>query len=386
MPNSVAPWVYPLHLSVLLPALRRIDFPYHEGLTLTIRPHVPPPPFGLSGYTRGEGRKLAPEEEVAKFLKSEWCLRNPPAETHPHPDAAETQTLKIIQAIACKNGRGAQIVRCHLGDDDRSYVAKIYDPLYYPVAGPADVAYLADQDYSREAAAFEDLMAAGVDGQFTPKYYGSWTFHIPLPGTSELRPVRLVLLEWLDGVDLWSIMERDGRVNRGLHTIPPKERLEIFARAAEADMNVKFHGVLHRDFAPRNVMIVVSATDGSPTLRVVLIDFNRSICVNRPNYQNRQFYVQESLPVSPRYRWWGGCPNEFSQWVPDPHRSDAAVFNGWLVTRWPDPSSGYLLLPLDRRRQTYTVGLIEHASPVPDTKHVFAQVYRRHYELPPMSE
>ncbi|KAI8675357.1 EKC/KEOPS complex subunit BUD32 [Fusarium keratoplasticum] len=375
------------------PDPRRPDFPYHNGLTLTIRPHVPPPPFGLTGYTRGLERQEAPREEVAKFPQSEWCLRNPVAETAPHPDVTEEQMLKIVGCIACKDGRGAQVVRCQVGHDlSNVYVAKIYDPLYYSFSDPdfgtpIDVTYRADQDYSRETAAFEDLKADGADGRFSPKYYGSWTFDMPLTGTPPvLRPVRLVLMEYIKGTDLWTIMERDGEA-LGFHTVPPEQRLEIFAKAAEAETNLKFHGVIHRDFSPRNVMIadpVTSEGVDSHTPRVILIDFNNSTCANRPNYIYKEFWETPPIPVSPRYNWWGGCPNEFSQWVPEPHRSQDAVFNGWLVTRWPDPSSGYLLLPFTLPRHVRRAGLIEYALPVPDTEPVFAQVYSRQYELPPM--
>ncbi|RSM04250.1 hypothetical protein CDV31_010109 [Fusarium ambrosium] len=392
IPNLVPLEDWPPRPWVPLPDPRRPDFPYHSGLTLKIRPHTPPHPFGLTGYTKGPERRYAAFEEVAKVSQSEWCLRNPLAETPPHPNATETQTLEIVQGIASKDGRGAQIVRCYLGEDkNRSYVAKIYDPLYYSYAdrefgSPVDVTYMADSHYSREAAAFEDLKAAGVDGQFTPKYYGSWTFDMGLPGTSEVRPVRLVLLEWLNGVDLWSIMERDG-TNNGIHTMPPEKRLEIFAKAAEAETNVTFHRVLHRDFSPRNVMIVDAATSegvDSHTPRVVLIDFNNSTCIKRPNFRDRQFYnnAPYPLPVSPRYNWWGGCPNEFLHWVPDPHRSDDAVFNGWLEQRWPDPSTEYFLPPFKLPRHRATAKLIEYASPVPDTEPVFVQVYSRRYSLP----
>ncbi|KAI8683228.1 hypothetical protein NCS56_00447000 [Fusarium sp. Ph1] len=294
IPNTFSIEDWPPRPWVPLPDPRRPDFPYHSGLTLTIRPHTPPPPFGLTGYTKGQERQNASQEEVTKVSQCEWCLSNPPTETPTHPDAAAAKTLEIVQGIACKDGRGAQVVRCHLGEDkNRSYVAKIYDPLYYSYAdpefgSPVDVTYMADSHYSREAAAFEDLMAEGVDGQFTPKYYGSWTFDMVLLGTSEVRPVRLVLLEWLNGADLWTIMERDGATN-GFHTMPPEERLEIFAKAAEAETKLKHYGVMHRDFAPRNVMIVDQATDEGPQTRVLLIDLNNSTCGNRPNFQDREF-------------------------------------------------------------------------------------------------
>ena len=78
--------------------------------------------------------------------------------------------MEIIEQIACEDGRGAQLVRCILdGNRGQTFVAKIYDPLYYnvrfPGTGfPADVTYSADHDYSREAAAYKELQKAGVDG------------------------------------------------------------------------------------------------------------------------------------------------------------------------------------------------------------------------------
>jgi hypothetical protein len=41
---------------------------------------------------------------------------------------------------------------------------------------PCDVTRLADEDYSREAAAYEHLQAVGQTGSFAPKYFGSWAF------------------------------------------------------------------------------------------------------------------------------------------------------------------------------------------------------------------
>lgn len=70
-------------------------------------------------------------------------------------------------------------MRCYL-DQDKSkiYAAKIYDPLYYSFTNrefgtPVDVTWLANQHYSRECAAYEDLSKASVDSLLVPKYYGS---------------------------------------------------------------------------------------------------------------------------------------------------------------------------------------------------------------------
>lgn len=53
-------------------------------------------------------------------------------------------------------------------------VAKIFNPLYYDFRGGFDVPFFADQHYSCEAAAYQKLCEAKVDGAFSPKYHGTW--------------------------------------------------------------------------------------------------------------------------------------------------------------------------------------------------------------------
>lgn len=315
-----------------LPDPRRPEFPYLAGLDLRIRHHTPPPPFGITGYYKGPERQQSPPQPIREATQSEWCLQHPPADTPAHPDAT-VHSLRVIDQVACKDGRGAQVVRCCLDQDEaRVYVAKIFDPLYYSYAdqgfgSAVDVTWLADQQYSREAAAYEDLQAAGVDGLLAPKYYGSWTFDMPLLGSPvAMRAVRMVLMEWLQGVSMYSLIESN-QVTR----IPPQQRLNILAAAMEVECKVFFHGVRHGDFAPRNIMLVGSNMD-TQVPRVFLVDFNNAACIGRPNCKWKK--PDTTLPVNPRYRYWATCPNQFLPWVPQPHRSRRSVFKGWLKTQW----------------------------------------------------
>ncbi|KND87795.1 hypothetical protein TOPH_07625 [Tolypocladium ophioglossoides CBS 100239] len=348
-----------------LPDPRRPDLPYHSGLDLCIRRHIPPPPFGSTGYYKGEERQESLPQPIRAVTQSEWCLQHPPADTPPHPDAT-VHNLRVIDQVACEDGRGAQVLRCCLDQDEaRVYVAKIFDPLYYSYAdrgfGTAvDVTWLADQQYSREAAGYEDLEKAGVDGVLVPKYYGSWTFDMPLLGSPVvMRPVRMVLMEWLQGVSMSSLIESN-QVSR----TPPVQRLNILAAAMEVECKIFFHGVRHGDFAPRNIMLVGSYMEAQAP-RVFLVDLNNSSCLTRPRCRWKG--IGATRPISPRYRFWRACDNEFLAWVPEPHRSRRQVFTGWLKVHWEHSKEFADRAELPYRFKDFD-SPVEIVQPLPDTE------------------
>ncbi|KAK2592246.1 hypothetical protein QQS21_010062 [Conoideocrella luteorostrata] len=319
-----------------LPDPRRPELPYRSGLSLTIRKHVPPQPYGITGYIEAQERQEAPLEALRALTQSEWCVRCPPTSTSPPLDPSVHQ-LHVIRDIACKDGRGPQIVEVYLDQDkSRTYVAKIFDPLYYAYGNrdagrPVDVTWLADQHYSREAAAYEDLSRASVDGVLVPKYHGSWTFNVPL-WSHHSRPVRMILMEWVPARSLHNLIG-----SRHHFFFSPQQRLEILARAMEIESRLSFHGVRHGDFAPRNVLLQFLGGTGIRSvdmdkLRILLVDFNHAVTISRPNcWYKRKLTTR---PVNPRYRNWGGCPKEFLHWVPKPLSVRPAAFKGWLTRRW----------------------------------------------------
>ncbi|KAH7019784.1 hypothetical protein EDB80DRAFT_601269, partial [Ilyonectria destructans] len=336
---------------------RRPEFPYHRGLDLSIRRHVPPPPFGV-GYIQGQERQESPPQPIREVTQSEWCLQHPPADAAPHPDTT-SHNLHILDEIACGDGRGSQVVRCWLDQEDQVYVAKIYDPLYYSYtdAGtPVDVTWLADLHYSRESAAYEDLKEAKVDGQLVPNYHGSWTFDLALLD-SETRPVRMILIGWIQGVDMYSLVQKEQ-----VTSFPPQQRLDILARAMEIETKLAFYGVHHRDFSPRNIMLVGPFETQVP--QVFLIDLNHSVVTSRPNSKYPK--PTTTRPVSPHLRQWGGCGNEFLCWVPQPHRSRPRVFKGWLKSTWENSDEFDIIEGLNLTRSLKDRVVI--TPPVPDVK------------------
>lgn len=321
----------------------RPEFPYSKGLTVRIRRHVPPGPFNEPGYSGGYERKQSTTEVIKTMTQSQWCVEYPPAETTPHPDTIE-HDLHIVDDILCKEGRGAQLVRCYLDTSlETIYAAKIFDPLYYHhrsyiTGNPVDVTWLADCHYSREAAAYEELKKTNVDGVFAPKYYGSWTLNMPFKDSDAVRVVRMVLMEYIEGDSLHSIMAN----NRACPT-SPAQRLELYAKALEIECRVLSHGVLHNDLAPRNLIWerprsgTGESSDGSnqpPIRRLLIIDFNIAITYSQSNCTYS--LPNRPLPVSPRVRYWGGPLHTFHQWVPQPHRTRIEFFRGWLNANWAD--------------------------------------------------
>ncbi len=104
-----------------------------------------------------------------------------------------------------------------MGDQWKGLSEQWTPPLYYSfsdylVAMPFDVVKIADQDYSREAVAYEHLHKMGHTGLFAPKYFDSWTFILSFSHENKIhqRLVRLVLIEYLNN---GSIMDLDVRNN-----------------------------------------------------------------------------------------------------------------------------------------------------------------------------
>ncbi|KAF4445778.1 Protein kinase-like domain protein [Fusarium austroafricanum] len=306
------------------------ELPYCRGLSLAIRAHIPPPPFGFAYVKDAAPRPLAHWTDLDGMTQSEWCFQHPPINTPSQPGAT-VRYLHVLDEVACCDGRGAQVLRCSLSDshDDRVYVAKIYDPLYYAyVESIDDVTWKADRDYGCEAAAYEELKKADVDGMLVPKYYGSWTFNMAHPARPQAtRPVRMILMEWIPNSVTMQHLQEQGISAR----ISPQHRLDILAKAMEVFSEMEFYGVKHEDFAPRNVLLVGPEIE-SRMPGVMLFDFNMSAVYSRPTCKRRR--DESKLPISPQYLFWGESPTEFYEWTPNSHRSRRPIFLGWLKSCW----------------------------------------------------
>ncbi|TFB01016.1 hypothetical protein CCMA1212_007214 [Trichoderma ghanense] len=304
--------------------------------TLSIQEHAPADPYG-HGYLPSTGcPSKADGKTLRRYTKLTWCLRNRltrPSKTNNTPK--HSHQLHITSQIACGDGRGAQLVRCHLDDDQTTaYVAKIYDPLCYAFADaeevPVDVTWLAEHDYRREAAAYTELKRCRQDGRFTPKYLGSWIFDMMAHGGGEetTRPVHMILLEALEGRTMFSLLESKEHLKLSLRV-----RLDAFARVLEAAAALRYYNVAQDDLAPRNVMLTGLDLVSQSVDRVVLFDFNEAVVLTH----HKCWIVHEKMdrPASPRDRFWSEFPYEFRSWV-YPLFQRKNTFKCWLLSRWGD--------------------------------------------------
>ncbi|EGR46534.1 uncharacterized protein TRIREDRAFT_123019 [Trichoderma reesei QM6a] len=339
-----------------------IIVPYKPPLTLSIQEHAPADPYGHGYLITTNCPAKADRQTLKRHTKLSWCLLNKLTRplSNTTNNAKHSHQLHITSQIACGDNRGAQLVRCHL-DQDRAtaYVAKIYDPLYYDFADkadreiPVDVAWLAEHDYRREAAAYAELKRCRQDGRFTPRYFGSWIFDMAHGGGpqeeeekdeeddreekgeegGETRPVHMILLEALDGRTMFSLLESKQHLKLSLRL-----RLDIFARVLEAATALRFYNVAQDDLAPRNVMLTGLDFDSphQSVDRVVLFDFNEAVVLTHRKCRIVHDKMATDRPtMSPRCRFWSDFPYEFGDWV-YPLFQRKNTFRCWLLSRWGD--------------------------------------------------
>jgi hypothetical protein len=125
-------------------------------------------------------------------------------------------------------------------------------------------------------------------------------------------------MEWIDGVTMLKLQGDQ---------LSEEQKSNVMVKAIEAEVAIKHHGVVHQDFAPRNV--ICSGKDlGSAMLRVVLIDFNRSIILRLAKSR----HIPSKIPVSPIVQYWAGDHEFDGEWLPCPPGE-------WLWKHWGDSPS-----------------------------------------------
>lgn len=258
--------------------------PYAKGAKLIIYPHLAPDP------TPPRYQHCGPDdfEELAHLSMIERCLKHPPLRGTTL--WSKPTSIDIVDELTPKSTSGARLLGV-----DNNLVAKIYDPLYYPVATPSnDIGInpfrLADRDYSHEVAAYERL-SGRLGGTIIPKYHGSYTCKVSVESTSSTttRSVRLILIERILGTCMRDLQPQ-------LKHIPQYQRQKLMAKIVEAETLLFHYRVVHGDIHPRNVILSGSDLDNAD-LRVVLIDLGRSRLFDGNVVDN------PVLPLSPLLRW-----------------------------------------------------------------------------------
>lgn len=310
----------------------RPENPYTKGLSLTIYRHEACPPFGQDYAIYTDLRDRVLEKDLRRKTLVDLCLEHPPMEGQ--TDYEDSRKLEVVEELRVKSDGGAQLVVCHLDDDDQDYVAKIYDPLYYGFSDtmwpdlPRDVTFESDMDYCREVAAYEE-MDEWVGGTDVPKFHGSCTFQVPLslPTGPRMRDVRMILIERVPGKSMLEYNQ---------DKIPESERLETLARMSELISRISFIGVHHHDISQRNIM-VCDGEDARKVGRIVLIDFNMSTVERLDNFEE-QYGPREpgpDKPPNPLDRWWGGgWYGGFWEWLPERWEKRLRPLQEWMYERW----------------------------------------------------
>ncbi len=365
----------------------KLACPYQAGFTADITSHIPPAPFGGRDYA--PVTRLAVSDQALRSLKqTELVMANPPLEpaapiAGTSAAAATTRrncTLLVTHPLAVVDGRGAQLAVCTITPKDSEAplgqvsgqppgvpesfqaVAKIYDPLYYSFASkisesvPCDVTWLADQDYTREAAAYQHLQSVKQTGAFAPWYFGSWTFTVDIRIGNKMltRPVRLILIEYIQGPsirELYSATRFDDAY-----------RLEVLARILDGDAKLRLSGIYQRDLAARNVLLEwdpdVPETAQPDTIpRVVLIDYNNSVVYARTT-RWRGVCDGMTLPPNPMWLHWDDPLKEFWGWIPAQWETNYRLRQEWLRERFGGKDTVASYAPVEDK--------LEYAESVPD--------------------
>ncbi|KAH6855565.1 hypothetical protein B0I37DRAFT_389139 [Chaetomium sp. MPI-CAGE-AT-0009] len=269
-------------------------------------------------------------------------LEHPDASPSPPVPAAATAKLTILSALAVEDGRGPQLVVCSVaphaspgsdqGGPPAPYeaVAKIFDPLYYSFENrevahvPVLVTLKADAHYTHEAAALDHLarraQTSGGAELLAPKYFGSWTFTLPIThaGRKIERAVRLVLIENINSPSIRTMCLTPS----ALASYTEQDRLAIFATVLDRFARQCHAGVNQRDLAARNV----------PLPQPVIIDYNTALVFELTRSGKHPSQLDE-LPPNPMEMFWTSN-FDFLGWTPEAWDDNSKARQQWLKARF----------------------------------------------------
>ncbi|KAI0468045.1 hypothetical protein F4859DRAFT_492479 [Xylaria cf. heliscus] len=345
--------------------------PYVSGFVLQVKEHHPPPPFGPGGYSPPT-YPYKMSAWIRTVTQTQQVLASPLQDTKwPSDTSPRSGVVTITKTISVGEDRGAQLVVCNVlirGQKEHyTAAAKIYDPLYYPFTGiisngPQNVVWLADADYSREAAAYRHLQTTKnlQKPGFAPEYYGSWTFDLALTHQGKVykRSVRLVLIEHIAGpsiLDLYKSNPREPNIEPNAFHYNEAYRLDVLAEIVEGVAKQVHSGLYQKDLSARNVMLVPGPPQTMPPLsvpRVALIDYNASVIFELTK-QGRHPSQYLSLPMNPIDLYWESPPQELDSWVPiEWYDEGKEHYQQWLLTRFGGEHAGRFA-PLQEKLEFY---------------------------------
>ena len=331
---------------------------YRPGIKLDIQSHEAPSPTGDNYYY---------------FTGEEYTRRRNatlPQLSHIYPPAEGGRTgppitLEITDAIRTGLACTSQLVKVKVpavAGAQQSIVAKFYDPLLAddPAEPEKNTFWLADHEYAIEVAAYGRLES--LYGTLVPKFYGAYTCMLPTGLGSGTRAIRLILLEFVEGIALTAFGEDVSS------TLSQAVRKNIMYKIVDAESRAYALGVSHRDVAPRNIILEVDPSHkpsptinnsdnnsslADPALRLRLLDFGTAKLAPFEADVPALFGGQWDKAVSPILRWHvdrglqgplveaGWVDWEWQSWVEECW-GDSTVYEpitekavaAWLLPRW----------------------------------------------------
>ncbi|KAL4782112.1 hypothetical protein BJX76DRAFT_369405 [Aspergillus varians] len=275
--------------------------PYTSGWRFHAKSHTVPAPTLVvrdcclsSENDMIERRRLSPTDR---------CLKRPPL---PGREGNDTVSLEVVDLLKAGDGHNCQVLTVRLLEstsqllrfpqkdkdtDAGLLVAKIYDPLYFDDDGGYLNPFLCmDKYYTHEANAYTAL--SELQGQWIPKYYGSYSVSLPVdPEHTVTRTVRMILIEHVQGSTMADTQPEE---------FSQSVRQGIMKSIVDLESRIYEKNLLLIDLEPRNVIVDFLATD------LVLYD---------PIFLKMNFFVGEY--ISPLLRWKKGDSKawSFSDWV-----------------------------------------------------------------------
>ncbi|CAN6673332.1 hypothetical protein TRVA0_048S00694 [Trichomonascus vanleenenianus] len=274
----------------LLAAQRRIPpVLYIMDMKFTVRHHVAPQliPYPYARDFKYNWISNERREERSKLTPIEWCLRNPPSEGE---FGAGTLDLLVLDTFQAGYDYGSsQVVLVEAQSElervqkGQKLVAKVYDPLYIDDDGDLDVYFIANEFYTREVRAYQEL--SELQGGSVPKFYGSFSLDVHIPESFlmgidnrdlKTRQVRLILTEYIPGSSMY-------RANPKNYS--QQARQQVIKSLIDFDSEAFQRNVILRDLWPRNVIIPETGTSQD----------RKMVCVDLPML----FYAVWTTQVAP---------------------------------------------------------------------------------------
>jgi serine/threonine protein kinase len=234
------------------------------GQKFTVRSHIPPPPTPVS--YKCCINETPEQEEQNRRGALQTCLDHPPL---PGRDGSFLVELELVGLLRVEDNSnppflvqvcGATPEAPHELDPGKRFIAKVFDPLFVNTQdGEVNPIRLMDKHYTHEVATYRILWE--FQGTKIPKFYGSFSWSIPVPGQEGIfRKVRLILLEHLPGI---SMQEADAE------DFSTQTRQNMMKKIIDLETCIYARGVRLRDLSPRNVIM----TDPNNPTELFFLDF-----------------------------------------------------------------------------------------------------------------